>query len=262
MIQITKISKSTNKNKKYVATLNNNKQIHFGLEGSNTYTDSATIQTRENYLKRHLANKIEKHLIDNLIISPSLLSYYITWGNSRMLLINSSSAKIGDAEYFNKIYKLIKNEDVIKSLYKYFSDINCDGFKNEPLPKTEYSEDIKKSNKHPIVLYLENYVLENWVDDKTIVKDKSINTKEILLKNIFKNFNDWKGKSNITFEISNIKFALFLKKINVNGIKLLGHTNQGNKYEFDLDKMKTYFKIEEIQIENDEIGKIDELDNP
>jgi hypothetical protein len=100
MIQITKISKSTNKNKKYVATLNNNKQIHFGLEGSNTFTDSATRETRENYLKRHLANKTEKHLIDNLIMSPSLLSYYITWGNSRSIIENTNT--------LNKLLKNIK----------------------------------------------------------------------------------------------------------------------------------------------------------
>jgi hypothetical protein len=98
MIQITKIEPSTRKDKKYVATLNNDKQIHFGLRNSNTYTDTATLQTRENYLKRHLANKTEKHLIDNLIISPSLLSYYITWGNSRSIKENT-----------NTLNKLLKN---------------------------------------------------------------------------------------------------------------------------------------------------------
>ena len=79
MIQITKVEPSTRKDKKYQATLSTGKIIHFGLYGSNTYTDNATKQTRDNYLKRHLANKTEKHLIENLIMSPSLLSYYITW---------------------------------------------------------------------------------------------------------------------------------------------------------------------------------------
>lgn len=79
MIQITKVEPSTRKDKKYQATLSNHKIIHFGLAGSNTYTDNATKETRNNYLKRHLASKTEKHLIENLIMSPSLLSYYITW---------------------------------------------------------------------------------------------------------------------------------------------------------------------------------------
>ena len=91
MIQITKIEPSTRKDKKYQATLNNNKIIHFGLQSSNTYTDNATKETRENYLKRHLANKTEKHLIDNLVISPALLSYYITWGESKSIHENTKT---------------------------------------------------------------------------------------------------------------------------------------------------------------------------
>jgi hypothetical protein len=91
MIQITKIEPSSRKDKKYTATLNNNQKIHFGLQGSNTYTDTATKETRENYLKRHLANKTEKKLIDNLIISPSLLSYYITWGESKSIQENTKT---------------------------------------------------------------------------------------------------------------------------------------------------------------------------
>jgi hypothetical protein len=35
---------------------------------------------RDNYRKRHLGNKIESNLINNLIMSPSLLSYYLLWG--------------------------------------------------------------------------------------------------------------------------------------------------------------------------------------
>lgn len=88
MIQITKVEPSTRKDKKYQATLSTGKIIHFGLNGSNTYTDTATKQTRDNYLKRHLANKTEKHLIENLIMSPSLLSYYITWGESKSIQEN------------------------------------------------------------------------------------------------------------------------------------------------------------------------------
>jgi hypothetical protein len=170
-----------------------------------------------------------------------------------IVYIDSSSEKKGNSEYFNKYYKYLEDEDVMKSLYEYFINIDCKGFKNEDLPKTEYGEEVKKSNKHAIMLFLENYVLENWLSKP------ELNKKEVLLKNIFQKFNDWKTKTHTTFEISNIKFALFLKKENIDGFVFLKHSNQGNMYSVDLDKMKAYFKIEDIeQIE----VKENELDNP
>jgi len=79
MVQIIKVEKSKRKDKKLVPILDDGKEINFGLEGSITYTEGATKEKRDNYLKRHLGNKTEKHLIENLIPSPSLLSYMLLW---------------------------------------------------------------------------------------------------------------------------------------------------------------------------------------
>jgi hypothetical protein len=81
---IIKVEKSDRKDKKYKAILDDGKIIHFGLDGSNTYTDGASKEKRDNYLKRHLGNKTEKHLIENLIISPALLSAYLLWNTNNL----------------------------------------------------------------------------------------------------------------------------------------------------------------------------------
>jgi hypothetical protein len=78
MILLT--TNSPKKNKKLRAFINDGQYIDFGLKDSKTYIDHKNIELRENYRKRHLGNKIENHLIKNLILSPSLLSYYILWG--------------------------------------------------------------------------------------------------------------------------------------------------------------------------------------
>lgn len=67
--------------KRFVAVING-KKIYFGQPNANTYIDKADDITRDNYRKRHYANKTEKYRIDNLIPSPSLLSWYILWGDS------------------------------------------------------------------------------------------------------------------------------------------------------------------------------------
>lgn len=88
---ILSIEKSTRTGKRFMAKYKDGdkeKVVHFGSEGATTYLDGASDITRENYLKRHLANKTEKYNITNLIISPSLLSAKLLWGATRSLETN------------------------------------------------------------------------------------------------------------------------------------------------------------------------------
>jgi hypothetical protein len=82
-LKIINIIVSPRKNKRFRAVLSDNSTVDFGLLGANTYLDGADINTRENYRKRHYNSSVEKPLIDNLVISPSLLSYYLIWGDYR-----------------------------------------------------------------------------------------------------------------------------------------------------------------------------------
>lgn len=81
-IQIVEVLPSHRKDKKFQAFISDGRIIHFGLKGSHTYVDGASIETRNAYLKRHMANTIEKNLISNLIMSPSLLSAYLLWNTN------------------------------------------------------------------------------------------------------------------------------------------------------------------------------------
>ena len=78
-MKILKVLKSDRKDKKYKAILDNGKEIHFGLKGSETYISGAAKQKRDNYLKRHLGNPLEKNLIQNNVMSPALLSAKLLW---------------------------------------------------------------------------------------------------------------------------------------------------------------------------------------
>jgi hypothetical protein len=78
-MKILKVVKSDRKGKKLKAILDNGSEVHFGSDVSQSFVEGATKQTRDNYLKRHLANPIEKRLIENNVISPSLLSAALLW---------------------------------------------------------------------------------------------------------------------------------------------------------------------------------------
>jgi hypothetical protein len=72
------IFESDKPNKRFVA-IYKDKKYYFGSPTGFTFIDGASVQTRDNYLKRHMANATEKHKIDNFIMSPALLSAYVLW---------------------------------------------------------------------------------------------------------------------------------------------------------------------------------------
>jgi hypothetical protein len=69
----------------------------FGFDGGKTFIDGRTETERENYLSRHLGNKTEEQLINNLVPSPALLSAFLLWGKSRDLQTN--------IKYLNDLWK-------------------------------------------------------------------------------------------------------------------------------------------------------------
>lgn len=83
---IVKIYTSPLKTKRYMVEMTDGKKIHFGLKGGNTYVDHNDKLKRDNYRARHYAQ--EKKFIDGLIVSPSLMSYYILWGDSTNITKN------------------------------------------------------------------------------------------------------------------------------------------------------------------------------
>ncbi len=72
------------KTKKYRAIMSVGSKIDFGLKGSSTYLDHHDKTKRHNYRVRHLANDREKYLIQNVIPSPALLSFYLLWNTENL----------------------------------------------------------------------------------------------------------------------------------------------------------------------------------
>jgi hypothetical protein len=79
---IVSVLPSSRQFKRYVATMDDGRQFHFGLAGASTYIDNGDKKKREAYRKRHYANVVEKQLIDNLVPSSSLFAYKLLWGDS------------------------------------------------------------------------------------------------------------------------------------------------------------------------------------
>ena len=77
---IVSISPSKVKHKRFAMIMDTGKKYNFGLDTGSAYIDHHDKQIREAYRARHYGDGIERKLIDNLVPSPSLFSWYILWG--------------------------------------------------------------------------------------------------------------------------------------------------------------------------------------
>jgi len=85
---ITDIQESPKATKRFRVKLSNGQEIDFGLKGGSTYIDHHNEIKRRNFWARHFASRNERHLIYNLIPSPSLMSAWLLWGKSTNLREN------------------------------------------------------------------------------------------------------------------------------------------------------------------------------
>ena len=84
VIQIMRIDRSNRLGKRFKVLLNNQEEYHFGQEFSDgthpiTFIDGAPKEKRDAYIRRHLGNKTENQLINNLVPSASLFSMFLLW---------------------------------------------------------------------------------------------------------------------------------------------------------------------------------------
>ena len=83
-MKIIEIKESPKLSKRYRVILDNNSFYDFGLDDGECYLDHGDKKKRDNYLKRHMANKTEFNLITNLVPSPSLFSAYLLWNTTNL----------------------------------------------------------------------------------------------------------------------------------------------------------------------------------
>ena len=162
----------------------------------------------------------------------------------RNFIMRSSDELIGNKEYFNKMYALLDDVNVIKTCYEYFKTIpDMDKFKNLELPSTNYQNDMKELNMSPIESWLKDYTLENYYET----------TVELTSKAIYNLFLEWCKKCGIEYKLTLQAFGVRLKRLDIQGILKGRHTDKGETKIFNFIRLKAHFKLFSIEV-------IEELD--
>lgn len=156
-----------------------------------------------------------------------------TADDRRNVIINSSNEKCGDKLYFNNLYEILDDINVVKTCYEYFKSIpDMDKFNSIPIPVTEYHKQLKELSINPI---------EKWLHDFTN-KNESRDYVELNSQSILEKFNDWCSENGIEYKCNSIQLMVRITRLMIDGIEK-HHTKTGNKTRFDIEKMKKHFGI-------------------
>ena len=158
----------------------------------------------------------------------------------RNFIMRSSDELIGNKDYFNKMYLLLDDVNVIKTCYEYFKSIpDMDKFNKLELPSSDYQNDMKELSISPIENWLKAYVLDNYYETEI----------ELLGKALFDSFKEWCKKCGVEYNLNLQAFGVRLKRLNINGIEKGKHTNKGETKIFNISKLKDHFKFGDIVVE-------------
>jgi hypothetical protein len=136
----------------------------------------------------------------------------------RKLIVRASDEKIGDGEYFTRLYQCINNKDIVAFLFTCFQKANIEHFNNtqgREIPKTEYQQTI-----------VENYgnVMEEWI--KYINEEYHVNqgleTVEWNSAEQLTCYREFCGRTGIKLELTSVqlgvRLTLYVREKNIGGI--------------------------------------------
>jgi hypothetical protein len=151
----------------------------------------------------------------------------------RKWFVKCSDELIGNKDYFNKFYQYLNDINVVKTIFEYFKSIpDVENFNKIPLPVTEYHEGLIEYSVSPI---------ERWLEDFTF-KNQNRDFIELKIESIFEKFNEWCVENGVEYKVDSLKLAVRLGRLKIDGIEKT-RTNSSKLTKFDINKLKTHFKI-------------------
>lgn len=180
----------------------------------------------------------------------------------RNLIIRSSDEKCGNKQYFNNLYNLLKDKDVLMSMYKHFMNVDIypdlENFGDIPIPKTPYQKELQKLSIDTIETFIkikaEKNMGSSFIDNEQVIYYENIPMEDLYIL-----FNIWKNENNYEYNCNYQKFCVRLHRLNINGITKGNHTRDGNIIKLDYKIINKEYLDEETF--NQQYEKLDTKEN-
>jgi len=154
----------------------------------------------------------------------------------RKLIVRASDEKIGDGEYFTRLYQCINNKDIIAFLFTCFKKANIQHFNStqgREIPKTEYQ-----------LTVVENYgnVIEDWINyiKEEYHVNQGLESVEWSPAEQLTCYREFCGRHGVKLELTSnmlgVRLSLYVKEKNIAGI-ITHKTNVCKKKIFMLSQL-------------------------
>jgi hypothetical protein len=157
----------------------------------------------------------------------------------RDLTFRMSDSKINDVPYFNEGNSYAKDLDVAKAIYDYFMVYPTKpNIVESDIPKGEYDEMLKETQKDPIMEFIEEILYVNKG-----VKHYPSNA-------LYENYLDFCKRNHIPFPLAKLQFTTKLGMRKYNGLtrsKKWVNEKATNVWTFDIDLLRPQFITETIE---------------
>ena len=155
-------------------------------------------------------------------------------GDRRKLIIRSSDELIGNRTYFDKMYKLLDNEEVIRTCYDFFKKYDITNYDFQSIPETEYQNNLKEIAQSPVEEWLSYFIYEN-------------RNKEIMPPmdgdDIYDEFRRWCILKNRKFDTDAKRLGMKLTNLRIKGIENGSRVNNSRTKIFNITELKLHFGI-------------------
>jgi hypothetical protein len=132
----------------------------------------------------------------------------------RKLIARCSDEKIGDDVYFDRLYSLMENEDVLTALFLFFINRDVEEFNRQrgrKIPKSDYQLNIADNYSDPIEDWLQ-YLVEIYYEEQN---RESLEWSSVELLGSFREFSNLNG---IKLELTSQQLGVRIKNKNIAGI--------------------------------------------
>jgi hypothetical protein len=90
----------------------------------------------------------------------------------RFLMCKMSNEKIGNMEYFNKFYELLKNDEILRAFYEYYATLKDIPVKLPPPIQTEFQKEMAELTVDVPTLWLRDFIGDAKRNKKTFLQNK------------------------------------------------------------------------------------------
>jgi hypothetical protein len=153
----------------------------------------------------------------------------------RNLIIRSSDEKIGNKNYFTKLFDILDNQDAIKTFYDYLINLSdLENFRKIKKPSTDYQEEIQENS----VCVIERFIID------IIYENRKLSELKISNKTLFENFLSFIADKKIKYEINKFQFDLRLSRLCKKANIVSKKTSLDTIKIFDIIHLLEHYKIE------------------